>query len=204
MKTSQVLLGLLTILLLPLASNAFAHGVAPKGYATDSDGHVVKNNYNECWRTSSWTPELAIAECDPDLMKKEVPVVAKPVVMPAPAPTLVAVTISLDGANFATSSAKLLKGSDVKLNEVLKAAKQHPEANFAVSGHTDSRGNQANNQKLSEKRAASVKSWLVAHGVTAGRINTAGYADAQPIGDNKTAAGRAANRRVDVHYVIQK
>jgi OOP family OmpA-OmpF porin len=137
---------------------------------------------------------------------KAVPV-PPPVVQPAPQPKKVVVTeklINLDGANFATNSAKLLKGADVRLNEVVNAAKQYPDTNFEVSGHTDSRGNKASNQKLSENRAASVKDWLVKHGVAAGRISTIGYADSKPIADNKTPSGRAENRRVEVRYTAKQ
>jgi OOP family OmpA-OmpF porin len=142
------------------------------------------------------------------------PVVVKetPVSAPAPAPQpkeswktiLTEKPVRVEGANFATSSAKLLKTADVKLNEVVDAAKQYPEVKLEVGGHTDNRGKKAFNQKLSEKRAAAVKAWLIKHGVAADRISTAGYADTQPITDNKTKAGRAANRRVEVRYVIKE
>jgi OmpA-OmpF porin, OOP family len=112
--------------------------------------------------------------------------------------------VRLDGANFDTNSAKLLKTADLRLNEVVDAAKKYPEVKLEVSGHTDSRGNKAANQKLSENRAASVKAYLVKKGVADNRIVTAGYADAQPIGDNKTKAGQTANRRVEVRYVLKE
>jgi OOP family OmpA-OmpF porin len=143
----------------------------------------------------------------------EPPVAAPaPVVAPVPAPQpkeswktiLTETPVRLEGANFANNSAKLLKTADMKLNEVVKAVNQYGEVKLEVSGHTDNRGKKAFNQKLSEKRAAAVKSWLVKHGVAADRISTVGYADTQPIADNKTKVGRAANRRVEVHYVIQE
>jgi OmpA-OmpF porin, OOP family len=135
-----------------------------------------------------------------------------PVVVPAPAPQpkeswktiLTEKPVRLEGANFATGSAKLLKTADVKLSEVVNAARQYPEVKLEVSGHTDNRGKKALNQKLSENRAAAVKAWLVKHGVAADRISTAGYADTQPIADNKTNAGRASNRRVEVRYVVKE
>jgi len=132
-----------------------------------------------------------------------------PVAEPAPVPQPKKVVVSdklinLDGANFATNSATLLKGADKRLNEVVIAAKQNPDAKFEVSGHTDSRGKKASNQKLSENRAASVQAWLVKHGVASARISTAGYADTKPIADNKTPSGRAANRRVEVRYTVKE
>jgi OOP family OmpA-OmpF porin len=148
-------------------------------------------------------PEPVVAKAAP---------IAAPVVAPAPASqpkeswktTLTEKPVRLEGANFATNSAKLLKTADVKLNEVVNAAKQYAEMKLEVSGHTDNRGKKALNQKLSENRASAVKAWLVKHGVAADRISTAGYADTQPIADNKTKAGRAANRRVEVRYVIKE
>lgn len=151
------------------------------------------------------------------VVKKEEPKVAPapapaPVVAPAPAPqpkeswktVLTEKPVRLEGANFATNSAKLLKTADVKLNEVVAAAKKYPEVKLDVSGHTDSRGNKAANQKLSENRAVSVKNFLVKKGVAENRIVTSGHADTQPIGDNKTKAGQAANRRVEVRYVLKE
>jgi OOP family OmpA-OmpF porin len=112
--------------------------------------------------------------------------------------------ISIDGANFAFDSAKLLPGADERLNQVLQAANDYPEISLQVDGHTDSTGARAYNQGLSERRAASVKQWLVDHGVSADRISTAGYADTKPIADNSTRQGRAANRRVEVFYTIRE
>lgn len=112
--------------------------------------------------------------------------------------------VRLEGANFASGSSKLLKTADAKLSEVVNAAREYPQVGLAVSGHTDSTGSKALNQKLSEHRAAAVKAWLVKHGVAADRISTAGYADTKPVADNKTKAGRAANRRVEVQYVIRE
>lgn len=112
--------------------------------------------------------------------------------------------VLLDCASFATRSAKLLKSAGEKLNEVVNVAKRYPDMKLEVSGHTDNRNKLGLNQKLSENRAAAVKAWLVMHGVAADRISAVGYADAQPITDNKTEAGRAANRRVEVRYVVKE
>jgi OOP family OmpA-OmpF porin len=186
------------------------------GYMVDTAGNIVKNSYGECWRTGSWTPADAVPECGGVAVKKPLAVVAPAVVptpVPAPAPVVVQPVyknivneniVRLDGANFATSSAQLAKSANVKLDEVVNAAKQYPDAKFDVSGHTDSRGKKVVNQKLSEKRATSVKQYLLSHGVAADRISTAGYGDTQPIADNKTSAGRAANRRVDVRYGVKE
>jgi OOP family OmpA-OmpF porin len=73
-----------------------------------------------------------------------------------------------------------------------------------VSGHTDNQGKKAYNQKLSEDRAAAVKKYLVSKGVAAERVVTSGHADDQPVADNGTKEGRAANRRVEVRYLLKE
>ncbi len=68
-------------------------------------------------------------------------------------------------------------------------------------GHTDSVGTDAYNQKLSERRANAVKAYLVGKGVEANRVYTEGKGEKQPVADNKTAEGRAKNRRVEIEVV---
>lgn len=112
--------------------------------------------------------------------------------------------VRLEGASFATGSAQLLRTAEDKLNQVVDVAKQHPNVRLEVSGHTDDKGSREANQNLSENRAAAVKAYLVSKGVAADRIVAAGYADTQPITDNKTEIGRAANRRVEVRYEVME
>jgi len=75
---------------------------------------------------------------------------------------------------------------------------------LTVTGYTDSTGSDKYNQKLSEKRADSVKAHLVKKGVAADRIVTKGMGKANPVGDNKTKAGRAQNRRVEINAVVRE
>lgn len=67
-------------------NSAYAHISEKEGYLTDSRGNLVRNAYNQCWRTGYWTPAMAIAECDPDLVKKEPPKVVAPPPPPPPPP----------------------------------------------------------------------------------------------------------------------
>jgi len=112
--------------------------------------------------------------------------------------------VRIEGASFDTASAKLKPTADAKLQQVVEFAAKYPEANLEVTGHTDDRGNDAYNQKLSEKRAAAVKAHLVKKGVAADRITAKGYGKTMPVADNKTKEGRAANRRVEVRYTIRE
>ncbi|MDZ4202755.1 MAG: OmpA family protein [Gallionella sp.] len=112
--------------------------------------------------------------------------------------------VTIDGANFDTDSAKLRDTAIPRLNEVVSFASKYPDAHLQVGGHTDSRGSKPYNQKLSEKRAASVKKYLVNNGVDAARISTSGYGMEQPVADNKTAEGRAQNRRVEIRSVVKE
>ena len=68
-------------------------------------------------------------------------------------------------------------------------------------GHTDSIGTDAYNQRLSVRRAEAVKAYLVSRGIEANRVYTEGKGEKQPVADNKTAAGRAKNRRVEIEVV---
>lgn len=134
----------------------------------------------------------------------------KPVVAPAPAPKETYKTIfsdrpvTIEGANFDTNSAKLKPTADKKLNEVVDFANKYKDAGLTVVGYTDSRGSDKLNKGLSERRAASVKAYLVKKGVAASRISAKGEGASHPIADNKTAAGRAQNRRVEIDSVVKE
>src|SRR4029079_5710744 len=98
---------------------------------------------------------------------------------------------------FVTGSAKLTKSAMAELDKGAHILKDTPKINISIEGHTDNTGSAAGNQKLSEQRAAAVKAYLVKKGISADRMVAVGYGQTQPIADNKTAAGRATNRRVD-------
>ncbi len=99
---------------------------------------------------------------------------------------------------FATGSSKLLSKSFSKLNDVVTILKENPTYNVTIDGHTDNTGKADKNQTLSEARAASVKAYLVSKGIDESRLTSTGYGQDKPIADNKTAAGRAKNRRVEM------
>ena len=84
------------------------------------------------------------------------------------------------------------------INSILK---EYPNSNFMVEGHTDSDGSNALNQTLSENRAAAVRNYLIEKGVNADRLKSTGYGETKPISSNKTAKGKAENRRVEVSLI---
>jgi outer membrane protein OmpA-like peptidoglycan-associated protein len=98
---------------------------------------------------------------------------------------------------FVLGSAKLTKAALAELDKGAKVLEKYPAVKISIEGHTDNTGSAAGNQKLSEQRAAAVKAYLVKKGISADRMVAVGYGETQPIADNKTAAGRATNRRVD-------
>ncbi len=103
------------------------------------------------------------------------------------------------GVLFASAKSELLPGALVKLNSVAKAlTQQDPESKMVVEGHTDSQGGVSYNQDLSERRARTVRDYLVAHGIAADRITSRGFGASRPIADNNSAEGRANNRRVEI------
>lgn len=106
--------------------------------------------------------------------------------------------VAVYGINFDTGKSTLRPDSAKMLEEIRKLASGHPDLKLSIEGHTDNVGAAAANRKLSEERANAVKAWLVAKGVKAGQLATAGHGDAKPLGDNASEAGRASNRRVEL------
>lgn len=99
---------------------------------------------------------------------------------------------------FASGKSTLLSKSFKGLDEVAKILSENPGTNLAIDGHTDNTGADALNQKLSDNRSAAVKAYLVKKGVDESRLVATGYGETQPVADNKTAAGRQKNRRVEL------
>jgi OOP family OmpA-OmpF porin len=217
-----------TAAILLFSSLGIAQQVQNDGYVRDSAGAVEMNPFGLCWRTSQWTEAKAIAECDPDLMPKPAPrraeapapapapaLVPAPVPTPPPAPIVAApvaapaaapapaprrtesITLGADAA-FDTGKADLKPEGQAKLESLAIRLKEIRFDAIQVTGHTDSVGGDVPNQRLSLRRAEAVKQYLASHGVDPKKIRTAGRGKATPVADNKTAQGRARNRRVEV------
>ena len=99
---------------------------------------------------------------------------------------------------FSTGSFKLLPKSFKSLDEVVKLMKDDETLMIDIDGHTDAQGSDESNQVLSDNRAGAVKKYLVSKGVVETRLKSAGYGKTKPVADNKTAAGRAKNRRTEM------
>lgn len=112
--------------------------------------------------------------------------------------------VVITGANFDFDSAKLKPTADAKLKPVVAFATKFPDADIDVIGHTDNIGTESYNLELSKKRADAVKGWLVKNGVSDNRITIKGMGEAQPVASNDTIAGRAQNRRVEIHYTVHE
>lgn len=187
------------------------------GYLTDTSGKVVRNSYNECWHAGFWTPAMAIAECDPHLIKKvEAPepklAAAKPepVLVPAqiaePQKPPQKVSFSAD-ALFAFDKAVLKPEGMQELDTFSKNISGVSYDAIQVTGHTDRFGSNKYNQRLSEQRANAVQDYLVSKDIPANRITVQGLGETQPTtkpGDcsgsksQKVIACLQLDRRVDI------
>ena len=190
-------------------------------YVQDSRGVVTRNPFGLCWHTGFWTPADAAPGCDlPICVPPETleggkcvapppppPVVeapkAAPVVVPPPrplAPVSEKVSFAAD-AFFDFDKAVLKPEGKAKLADLTSKIKDMNLEVIIAVGHTDSIGTDVYNQKLSIRRAEAVKAYLVSQGIETNRVYTEGKGEKQPVADNKNAAGRAKNRRVEIEVV---
>ncbi|EGF33931.1 Outer membrane protein A precursor [Oxalobacteraceae bacterium IMCC9480] len=176
-------------------------------YVQDARGVIVRDPFGLCWRTGYWTPADAVPGCDGEIAKPVPVAVVAPAPAPAPAPVVVPpapvsekVTFAAD-AFFDFDKSVLKPDGKAKLDDLAsKLQGMNLEVIIAV-GHTDSVGSDAYNQKLSVRRSEAVKAYLVSKGIEANRVYTEGKGEKQPVADNKSAAGRAKNRRVEIEVV---
>lgn len=173
-----------------------------------------KNGSSElCWRNTHWTPATAAADCDGSLALKPVApraaagkiasVAAAAATPAAPAGALAKVSYTAD-ALFDFDKSVLKADGKTKLNELVNKIKDINLEVIIAVGHTDSVGTDAYNQKLSLARSEAVKAYLLSKGVDKTRIYTEGKGKTKPVADNKTAEGRAKNRRVEIEVVGAK
>lgn len=225
MKTLNQVALLFAAVALSAPTGAFAQSAARSvDNWRASDAAVWKNGTNElCWRDAGWTPATADERCDgaikppapapapPPPAPRPVappPVAAPPappVAVPRAAPVAVVpvqekVTLAAD-ALFDFDKSALKPDSRAKLAELVEKSKGVALEVVIAVGHADAIGSSEYNQKLSIRRAEAVKSFLVDQGIERNRVYTEGKGSTNPVADNRTAAGRAKNRRVEVEVV---
>ncbi len=187
------------------------------GYVIDQRGDVAKSGFGLCWRTGYWTPAMAIAECDPDLAPKAAAPAAPaaapaatPAAAAAPKPAAKKVTLAAD-ALFDFDKATLRPEGKGKLDKLVADAKSIKLEVIIAVGHADRLGKDAYNQKLSERRAAAVKDYLVSKGIEANRVYAEGKGEKQPVTAGKCGKSEKKtkqlvdclqpDRRVDIEVI---
>jgi len=207
------------IAVLGCAASVSAQPTSNEGHLYDTRGNVVMSGSGLCWKTTRWTPAMAIAECDPDLLKKAAPAapLAAPMPKPAPAPAPAAKSKACDftatlasDETFGFNKATLTAQAKAKLDKdvVAKLGSCGKVSLILVTGHTDRLGSSQYNQKLSEKRAEAVKAYLVGKGANASVMETMGAGKTQPaqgvpkcsdkLSRKKLIECLAPNRRVSI------
>ena len=205
-----------------LASFAVVGSAVAAGSTTASDnwrnghGNLQWRNGDGslCWRDANWTPATAAPGCDGAIVPAAPvaviptppPVVvvppAPPVVAPVVPPPTVATKVTFAADAFFDFNKSVVKPEGkAKLDDLVGKIKDINLEVIIAVGHTDSVGSDAYNQKLSVRRSEAVKAYLVSKGIEKNRVYTEGKGEKQPVADNKTAEGRAKNRRVEIEVV---
>jgi OOP family OmpA-OmpF porin len=187
-KKMKKLLQLIVIAGVAISSSAFAQKANDNW--VNSTGIVWKNGTNElCWRNANWTPATAAPGCDGAIAAGG-----------SVAPVSSKVTLNAD-ALFDFDKSVLKPAAKASLDSLVGQVKNLTLEVIIAVGHTDSIGTDAYNQKLSVRRAQSVKKYLVSKGIEANRVYVEGKGESQPVADNKTKEGRAKNRRVEIEAI---
>lgn len=157
-------------------------GLASLNGCIDTDGDGITDNKDACPKVAGTAANKGCPE-----VKKEVKQLFEK---------------ALTGIQFESGKDVIKKTSFSILDQVVKVMQENPEYKLKISGHTDNAGDDAKNMELSQKRADAVSKYLTSKGVDASRIiSSKGYGETMPIADNKTAAGKAKNRRVE--FVVE-
>ena len=201
MKTKYIAQSLAAIGLMAMTALAQAQTV-DRVYVIDQRAEVARSGTGLCWRTGFWTPAAAANDpagcaCDKDLLPKEKcePPAAKPAAAPITAKPITIAAKELFDYDKAILKPEGKAAIDREVIAKLKDA--GPIKSMLVTGHTDRLGSQQYNQKLSEKRAASVKSYLVSKGVDANRVYAEGKGEKQPVTKPDQCKGPKSKKVVD-------
>ena len=213
-------------MLIASAALATAAGAQSVDNWRNASGDAWKNGTNElCWRDASWTPATAAPGCDGAIVAPKAAPAAAPAPAPAPAapraaapaaapvpaaaaprpaapPPAAATKVTYAADAFFDFDKSVLKAEGkAKLDDLVGKVKGINLEVIIAVGHTDAVGADDYNQKLSVKRSDAVKAYLVSKGIEKNRVYTEGKGEKQPVADNKTAAGRSKNRRVEIEVV---
>ena len=219
---------LTAIALCGAAPHVAAQNTDTSAYLNDTRGLIVKDPFALCWRTGFWSPAMAICECDPDIAQACTPPAPKPVaappppppppapvtpkpapVPPAPAPVSQKMTLKADTL-FDFDKSVLRPEGRHALDELLEKIRTVNVETIIDICHTDRIGSATYNQKLSLRRADSVKAYLVSKGVPANRIFTEGKGKTQPVTkpgeckgpkSKKVIACLQPDRRVEIEVI---
>jgi len=146
------------------------------GCERDDDGDNVVNHLDDCPNTRANAPVDA-SGCE------------------------IRSTVELRGVNFASSSDRLLTGAEQVLDDAIVWLQKNPHLVVEVAGHTDSDGAATANLGLSERRAYTVRDYLISGGINSARLTARGYGESEPVADNATPEGKAENRRVELRIL---
>ncbi len=187
-------------------NTAIGRSVDASGCPRDSDGDGVADDQDKCRNTVRQVP-VDVYGCEFDSDNDRV------VNRLDDCPNTIAGTrvdskgceirevINLPGVNFQTNSSLLLGGAESVLNDAAATLRLNPDIIVQVAGHTDSAGRSEYNVWLSDRRANSVRQYLIDRGANGNNLSALGYGEAEPIADNGTAQGRARNRRVELRIL---
>jgi len=175
------------------------------GVLIDSSGKAVMTSYGECVKAPNQPAENIPAECLPAKPEAKPEPEAKPD-QPKPVKRELIGTIGDNLVNFAFDKAVVTAEGKKVLDNIASYLKTNDGfvEIVEVQGHTDSVGADAYNMKLGQRRADAVANYLISQGVNKAKIKAVSYGETKPVDTNKTKAGRAKNRRAEVHITIVK